>query len=136
LAHVTNGCELGLVAIVAIAWVPLLVLSLLQGQALGGPAAVPFLKDAEAQVRFLVALALLVVAELVVHQRMRPVVRQFLDRKLIPDAALPRFDAAFASAFRLRNSLVAELILVAMVYVFPEVAFAERNDPVKAFFFD
>lgn len=106
------------VAIVAIAWVPLLVLSLLEGQALGGPAAVPFLKDAEAQARFLVALPLLVFAELVVHQRMRLVVRQFLDRKLIPDVALPRFDAAIASAFRLRNSLVAELILVAVVYVF------------------
>jgi len=107
-----------LIVIVAIAWVPLLVLSLLGGEALGGPAAVPFLKDVEAQVRFLVALPLLVVAELVVHQRMRLVVRQFLDRQLIPDAALPRFDAAIASASRLRNSVVAELILVAMVYVF------------------
>jgi hypothetical protein len=106
------------IAIVAIAWVPLLVLSVLDGQALGGPAKVPFLKDVEAQVRFLVALPLLVIAELVVHQRMRLVVRQFLDRHLIPDAALPRFDAAIASAFRLRNSLLAELILVAMVYVF------------------
>ena len=107
-----------LIVIVAIAWVPLLVLSLLEGQALGGPAAVPFLKDVEAQVRFLVALPFLVVAELVVHQRMRLVVRQFLDRQLIPESALPRFDIAIASAFRLRNSLVAELILVAMVYVF------------------
>jgi hypothetical protein len=106
-----------LVLIVVIAWVPLLVLSVLEGQALGGPAAVPFLKDADAQVRFLVALPLLVAAELVVHQRMRLVVRQFLDRKLIPDAALPRFDAAIASAFRLRNSVVAELILIAMVYI-------------------
>jgi hypothetical protein len=121
-AHVANDAfglvRTRLVTIVAIAWVPLLVLSVLDGQALGGPAAVPFLKDAEAQVRFLVALPLLVAAELVVHQRMRLVVRQFLDRKLIPDSALPRFDAAIASAFRLRNSAVAELILVAIVYIF------------------
>jgi hypothetical protein len=120
--HVTDDTygllRIRLVVIVGIAWVPLLVLSLLEGQALGGPAAVPFLKDVEAQARFLVALPLLVAAELVVHQRMRLVVRQFLDRELIPDAALPRFDAAIASAFRLRNSAIAELILVAMVYVF------------------
>jgi len=120
-ARVTNDVfgllRTRIIAIVTIAWLPLLVLSLLQGQALGGPVAVPFLKDAEAQVRFLVALPLLIVAELVVHQRMRPVVRQFLDRELIPDAAVPQFDAAIASAFRLRNSLVAELILVVMVYV-------------------
>ena len=64
------------------AWLPLLVLSALEGQALGGRAAVPFLLDVEVHVRFLVALPLLIVAELVVHQRMRFVVRQFLDRQL------------------------------------------------------
>ena len=58
-----------------LAWLPLLVLSVVEGQALGGRAAVPFLLDVEAHVRFLVALPLLIVAELVVHQRMRFVVR-------------------------------------------------------------
>lgn len=75
------------------AWVPLLALSVLEGQALGGRAAVPFLLDVEVHVRFLVALPLLIVAELVVHRRMRFVVRQFLERNLIPASALPRFDA-------------------------------------------
>jgi hypothetical protein len=70
----------------------------------------------EAHVRFLVALPLLIVAELVVHHRMRFVVRQFLERNLIPRSALPRFDAAVASAFRMRNSLLAEVVLVAFVY--------------------
>jgi len=60
------------------AWLPLLALSALEGQALGGRAAVPFLMDFEVHVRFLVALLLLIVAESVVHQRMRFVVRQFL----------------------------------------------------------
>jgi hypothetical protein len=48
---------------------------------------------------------------------MRVVVRQFLDRNLIRESALPRFDAAIASAFRLRNSVVAEVLLIAFVYV-------------------
>jgi hypothetical protein len=59
---------------------------------------------------------LLIVAELVVHQRMRLLVRQFIDRNLISESALPRFDAAIASAFRLRNSVVAEVLLIAFVY--------------------
>jgi hypothetical protein len=100
-----------------LAWVPLLALSALEGQVLGGRAAVPFLLDVEAHVRFLVALPLLIVAELVVHQRMRFVVRQFLERNLIPASALPRFDAAIASAFRLRNSVLAEVLLIAFVYI-------------------
>jgi hypothetical protein len=106
-----------MLVIVALTWLPLLVLSILEGQALGGRVSVPFLRDVEAHVRFLVTLPLLIVAELVVHQRMRRVVQQFLDRKLVPAGAQPRFDAAVASAFRLRNSVLAEVVLIAVVYV-------------------
>jgi hypothetical protein len=100
-----------------LAWLPLLVLSALEGHALGGNVAVPFLLDIDVHIRFLVALPLLIVAELVVHQRMRFVVKQFLERNLIPKTALPRFEAAIASAFRLRNSVLAEVLLIAFVYV-------------------
>ena len=100
-----------------LAWLPLLALSVLEGQALGGRAAGPDLLDVDVHVRFLVALPLLIVAELVVHERMRFVVRQFLERNLIPESALPRFDNAIASAFRLRNSVLAEVLLIALVYI-------------------
>ena len=106
-----------LFVILGLTWLPLLVLSVLEGQVSGGRAAVPFMRDVEVHVRFLFTLPLLIVAELVVHQRMRLVLRQFLDRELIPEGALPRFDAAVASAFRLRNSVLAELLLIAVVYV-------------------
>ena len=106
-----------ILVILLLAWLPLLVLSVVEGQALGGNVAVPFLLDVEANVRFLVALPLLIVAELVVHRRMRFVVRQFLERNLIPQSALTRFDAAVASALRLRNSVLAEVLLIAFVYV-------------------
>jgi hypothetical protein len=98
-------------------WLPLLVLSALEGHALGGSAAVPFLLDVEVHIRFLVVVPLFIVAELVVHQRMRFVVRQFLERNLIPESALARFNSAIASAYRLRNSVLAEVLLIAFVYV-------------------
>ena len=98
-------------------WVPLLILSALEGQALGGRAAVPFLLDVDVHVRFLVTIPLFIVAELVVHQRMRFVVKQFLERHIIPESAMTRFNAAIASAFRLRNSVLAEVLLIAFVYV-------------------
>jgi hypothetical protein len=106
-----------IIAITLIAWLPLLVLSVVEGQALGGRAVLPFLLDVEAHVRFLLALPLLILAELVVHERMRFVVRQFLERDLIPEAALPCFDQAIASAFGLRNSILAEVLLIAFVYI-------------------
>jgi hypothetical protein len=98
------------------AWLPLLLLSMLQGQLLGGEVAAPFLLDVEVHVRFLVAMPLLIGSELLVHQRMRYVVRQFLERNLVPDNAMPRFDGAIASASRLRNSTLAEALLIALVY--------------------
>ena len=101
---------------VLITWLPLLLLSVWEGQAWGGDVRVPFLFNAETHTRFLVALPLLVLAELVVHLRMRRVVAQFLARDLISEADRPRFDAAVGSAMRLRNSLVAELLLVVAVY--------------------
>jgi hypothetical protein len=103
------------IAITLLAWLPLLILSVLQGQAWSG-AQVPFLHDVDAQVRFLFALPMLIVAELVVHQRMRPVARQFLERGLIGDEMRSKFDAALGAAMRLRNSVAVEVALIAFVY--------------------
>ena len=97
-------------------WLPLLMLSALEGHMLAGPAAVPFLTDLEAHVRLLVAMPLLIVAEFVVHRRMRAVAQQFLERNLIRESAMTRFEAAIASASRLRDSALAEVLLVAFVY--------------------
>lgn len=102
--------------IVLLSWLPLLLLTLAEGSAWGGSGSLPFLKDIEMQVRLLLALPLLIVAELVVHLRMRLVVRQFLDRGLVPDRAMDRFEVAIAAAMRLRNSIAAELLLVVLVY--------------------
>ena len=106
-----------ILVIVGIAWVPLLALSMLEGYAWGETVSVPFLLDIETHVRFLAALPLLIVAELIVHQRMQPVVREFRDRGLIDANAESRFQAAIGAAVRLRNSVVAEMLLVVFVYV-------------------
>ena len=106
------------IVIAAIAWLPLFALSAIEGRLWDGGVVIPFLRDADVQVRFLVALPLLVIAELLVYQRMRLLVRQFLDRSLVPAASRERFDRAVASALRLRNSVVAEMLLIAAVYTF------------------
>ena len=103
--------------VVVLNWPPLLILSAIQGLALGSKVVVPFLNDIETQARILLFIPLLVAAEIVVHQRLRSVARQFLQRELIPDDARPRFEAALASAMRLRNSVAAEVTMIAVVYV-------------------
>ncbi|HVQ30400.1 MAG TPA: hypothetical protein VMV21_12505 [Vicinamibacteria bacterium] len=105
-----------IVLITGVAWVPLLVLSAVAGHALGGTTQLPFLHDIEAQVRFLIALPILIAAELVVHLRLRPVVAQFVERRIVVTEDMPRFHQAIHSTLRLRNSVIAELTLVALVY--------------------
>jgi hypothetical protein len=106
-----------IVVLTGFAWVPLLVLSVVEGHAWGPSVALPFLYDVDTHVRFLVAMPLLILAEMVVHQRLRPTALQFLDRHLIPDSARAAFDEAIASAMRWRNSVAAEIALVAVVYI-------------------
>lgn len=105
-----------IVVISLLAWLPLFAVAALSGQLAGGPAAVPFLLDIEVHARFLVAVPLLIISELVVHRRLRFVVRQFLERNLVPEGSMAQFDAAIASAFRLRDSVLAEVLQVALVY--------------------
>jgi len=105
--------------IVLITWLPLLILSGVAGQAWGpsGSEPIPFLRDLAAQIRALVALPLLIIAEQLVHQRIRPLVRQFRTGGLVPASAAQEFDDAVASAVRLRGSITAELLILAFVYV-------------------
>jgi hypothetical protein len=76
----------------------------------------PFLADIETHVRFLLVVPLYIFAELIVHRRIRVIVVQFVDRGLVPEAALGRFRAALEGAIRWRNSIPAELALIAVVY--------------------
>jgi len=97
------------------AWLPLLLLSLIGGRALGVAIKVPFLHDIEAQVRFLVALPVLIAAELIVHLRVRPVLARFVERNIVVSEDLPKFHAAIRSAERVRNSAPLEAALAICV---------------------
>jgi hypothetical protein len=105
-----------ILAISLVAWLPLLVLSLLGGHALGGAIRIPFLNDIEMHIRFLVALPVLIAAELIVHRRIRPVVQQFAARRIIIAEQIPKFHAAINSALRVRNSMFVELASIVLVY--------------------
>ena len=100
-----------MVIIPMIAWLPLMLLVSLRERGLSF-----FLHDVEVHVRLLIALPILIAAEIVVHSRMRPAERAFVNRRIVMPDNLPRFDKAIESAIQLRNSYLAELILVILVY--------------------
>jgi hypothetical protein len=96
--------------------VPLLLLSALGGRAVGEAVRIPFLYDFEAHARFLVALPLLIFAEVFIHNRIGPLIRKFAEKRIVRDEDVPRYNAAVSSALRLRNSVAVEATLLVLVY--------------------
>jgi hypothetical protein len=114
-----DGLELLLRRVIilsAATWVPLLFLTSVSGQAVGGSVAIPFIEDVEVHVRLLVALPLLIAAELIVHRRLLPAVQQFVQRRIVRAEDLPAFQQAVDFTMRLRNSIWIEIGLIAAVY--------------------
>ena len=70
---------------------------------------------------------------------MRPVVRQFIERGLVPESARSKFDAALASALRLRNSCAGgscccwlSCYAVGVLVIWRTRSGVERDDVVRA----
>jgi hypothetical protein len=103
--------------ITLVAWLPLLLLTAL-GSSAGNVGRLSFFRDVELHVRFLIALPVLIAAEVIVHLRIRPAVHRFVERRIVLPQDLPRFDSAIESAVRLRNSIPVELGLLLIVYTF------------------
>ena len=98
-----------------ITWVPLFLLSLYGGQLLSN-VHLGFLRDLETHARFLVALPVLIGAEIIVHKRTRTVVKRFVEGRIVTAEETPRFHAAIESSLRARNSVPIELGMLILVY--------------------
>jgi len=103
------------IALTALAWLPAALLALAEGRFLPGTdGSLSFLHDIEAHIKLLVAVPALVIAETVIHARLLPAVRAFVDRGLVREADVPRFQDAIARALRLRNSVAMEIGLLVL----------------------
>ena len=97
------------------AWLPLLVLSAIEGTAFGQAVKIPFLYDFPVSVRLLFALPLLIAAEGVIDERTREAVRHFVRSGLVEEKNFPEFRSTVRQTLRMRDSFLAEGIIVAVV---------------------
>ena len=104
--------ERRVIASIVVTWLPLLILTLIAGNALGG-VKVPFLFDLDVHIRLLLALPLLIGTEVVVHRRLSIAVDQFLVRGIIAPHDRARFEEIVAMTLRWRNSAAVEFLLLA-----------------------
>ncbi len=116
IAPVGQGSARASVILALACWVPLFVASAFTGLLLGG-AVIPFLYDLAAHVRFLIAIPVLVLAEIPIGHRLREVAAHFIDTGLVAESDEPRFADAIQDAMRIRDSRVAELVVLGAAYV-------------------
>lgn len=95
------------------AWLPLLLLSLAQGLAFGTKVQVPFFYDYAVNIRFLVALPLLIVAEAVIDPHVSHAVKYFVRSRLVGAAELPLFEEQLRAVARVRDAFWPTLLLIA-----------------------
>ena len=106
-----------IVAITGFCWLPLVVLTLLDGRFWSG-VRIPFIEDYDAQVRLLAVLPMLIGAEVVTHRKTLAMVQQFVERQIITAEERGGYDRLLTSTMRLRNSVVIELVIAVLVFGF------------------
>jgi hypothetical protein len=107
-----------IVIAIAVTWAPLVVLSLLQGVAIGQSPRDALLFDVAMYARFIVALPLLIYAPTMIDPRLRDIVRQFLNAALVRDSQKAAFLHNIASAIKARDSRLADVACLTLAYAY------------------
>jgi hypothetical protein len=116
-----------ILASIMLTWFPLLLLSAV-GASVQAVGRISFLRDIEVHARFLVALPILITAELLVHSRLRPFVRRFVEWRIVLPEDIDVFRHAIESAVKIRNSVYVELVLLVAVYTLGLWTWSSRSE--------
>jgi hypothetical protein len=106
-----------------ITWLPLLLLAAMQGRAFGHSVTVPYVRDFSTYTRFLIAIPVLILAENILGPRIAGAAAHFVSSGLVLEKDYRRFDQFVAEGLRSRDSILAEIVAVALAYCLSIVAF-------------
>lgn len=109
-------------AFVAITWLPLFFLSLIGGVAFGDKVKIPLLYDFSTNGRFLLALPLLLIAEVVIDPAIRGAVEEFIQSGLVQESEFPHFETVLQRVQALRDSAIPDLLMLVFAF-FPVFLF-------------
>ncbi len=102
---------------VLITWAPLLILALIEGQALGPTPRESFLLDFSTYARFFLAVPLLFLSEVIVGPRLQGAGWHFVRADLVRPEDHPAVEAAILRAWRRREALLPELLMLGLALV-------------------
>ncbi len=117
-----------------ITWLPLLILTMINGTALGNAVELPFLRDFSAYSRFLLAIPLFLVAENLIGPLIAEAAEHFITSGVVGEDEYPAFNRAIEDGLRLRDSVLAEIIIVLLAYAFAIMFFFSRAAHVSTWY--
>ena len=117
-----------IVALLAFTWLPLVLLSAGTGTAIGNRVELPLIRDLAVHVRFLLAVPLLVLGEVLLHAAVGAVLRYLAMSGIVPPEEEPKLAAILARGRRRRDSLGVELLLVAIAFGGAALAFSSVHE--------
>lgn len=94
-----------------LSWLPLFILTAIDGTLTDGSVSIPFLQDPVPHVRCLIALPLLVFAEWFIDPYVANIIRHFQISGLVPDDAKPDYHKAIDKLFHRRDSAWADAVI-------------------------
>jgi hypothetical protein len=101
-----------IVIFLALTWFPLLILSLVEGIALGPTPEQSFLLDFASYARFFVGFPMLIIAEILIGPRLTIAGLHFVRSGLVREEDYPAFDSAVEKVIARREALLPELIVL------------------------
>jgi len=113
----TLGVGRRVAAVIALTWLPIMLLALLSGRLFEGVAAEPLLRHFGIHARFLLALPAFIVAEAVLDGLTFSLIPHFETSGLVDDALRAPFRDALRGVERLRDSKLAAVVIVGILIV-------------------
>lgn len=104
-----------IVFFISVTWIPLFALAAFEGLLWTGVVEMPFLKEFATHIRLLVAIPLLIAAEVIVDQRVKLSLSQFNRSGLLTEEAKVKFERAKQKADQMSESVWAESVILILV---------------------
>jgi hypothetical protein len=104
---------------VSLCWLPLLVLACIQGLTVGTMVKIPFLLDYAVNVRFLIALPILILAESAIDEKWQSIVLEFFRSGLVDRNNTAPYEPIIEKVTELRDRALPELAMLALAYLAP-----------------
>ncbi|HQG32445.1 MAG TPA: hypothetical protein PLA83_11010 [Deltaproteobacteria bacterium] len=98
-----------------ITWIPLLLLTLIQGRAAAGDIDIPFLSDFFTHTRFLFVAPLLLLLPFFLEPRVEEALTQLIDRRMVDEATMPLYLSAIAKTRTFVGSVPAMAFMLGIV---------------------